>query len=330
MMKHSLFEYNGSSISLKDIDSFNTSNRSENDSKNKLRENILAAIINDKIPSDFYDKSSSWRNITKELESFIKRLCSKNKIPTSSKIVCTPKAGRKHNYDFELTIDDKNVFKIEFKFNATKASETPQFVSPMKPSQYLDIDFEEYFYENYLPIIATKGNLTIPCKDVYLKTIHNNKVDCMKDFKEKYDTDKEFNKECKKIDKLAIKKFIESNGLNLKKLTDYLMNSQKNKIYMCYKDGQFYYDKVHDDLYKVVNVESKNNTSYICVTKSGMKIEVRLRFKNGCGLQFPAFQIKRKIPAVKDLKSICQKNNLKAPKLKKDICKMLDKNNIMY
>ena len=99
---------------------------------------------------------------------------------------------------------------------------------------------------------------------------------------------------------------------------------------MCYKNGQFYYDKVHDDLYKVVNVESKNNTSYICVTKSGMKIEVRLRFKYGCGLQFPAFQIKRKIPVVKDLKSICQKNNLKAPKLKKDICKMLDKNNIMY
>ena len=265
MMKHALFEYNGSTINLNDIEAFNTSNRSENDSKNKLRENILAAIINNKIPSNFYDKSISWCNLKKELKRFIKLLLSKINIETTKKIMCNPKAGRKHNYDFELTIEDKKIFKIEFKFNATKASDTPQFVSPMRPSQYLDNNFEEYFYENYLPIISNMGSFTIPCKDVYLKTIHNNKVECMNDFKEKYDTNKEFNKECKKIDKLAIKKFIESNGLNLKKLTDYLMDSQKNKIYMCYKDGKFYYDKVHDDLYKVVNIESKNNTSYIII-----------------------------------------------------------------
>ena len=80
MMKHALFEYNGSTINLNDIEAFNTSNRSENDSKNKLRENILAAIINDKIPTDFYDESISWCNLKKELESFIKLLSSKKNL----------------------------------------------------------------------------------------------------------------------------------------------------------------------------------------------------------------------------------------------------------
>ena len=71
-MKHALFEYNGSTINLNDIEAFNTSNRSENDSKNKLRENILAAIINDiEIPSTYRagrqvaaDNSSSKKSIS--------------------------------------------------------------------------------------------------------------------------------------------------------------------------------------------------------------------------------------------------------------------------
>jgi hypothetical protein len=313
---------------INDIESFTVSNRSDNDNKNKLRENIVASIINDEIPCEFYKKSTLWRNLKKELYNYIeKNLFNTKDIKT---IKCIIKAGRKHNNDFEIIINNTHAFQVEFKFNATKASETPQFVSPMKPSQYLEKNFEEYFYENYLPKIVNLANGNIPDKEEYFKTIHGDKVECMKLFKEKYDTDKNFNKECKKIDTEAIKQFIESSNLNIKKLSSYLLNSQINKVYMCYKDGKFYYDKVNENLYKIKKVEERKSTNYICVTESGMKLEVRLRFKNGCGLQFPALQIKRKIPFVKDLKLICQKNNLTPPKLKKDICKLLDENNIIY
>ena len=90
---------------------------------------------------------------------------------------------------------------------------------------------------------------------------------------------------------------------------------------MCYNNGKMYYDKVRDkDMFILHKLIEKTNTSYIYETKNGMKLEIRLRFKNGCGLCYPAFQIKRKIN-IKDLKKKCCENNLKPPRLKKDIQK---------
>jgi hypothetical protein len=57
---------------------------------------------------------------------------------------CVHKAGRNNHYDLLLTINDTQKFNIEFKFNAEFIKETPQFVSPMKPSQYLQTSYEEY------------------------------------------------------------------------------------------------------------------------------------------------------------------------------------------
>jgi hypothetical protein len=200
----------------------------------------------------------------------------------------------------------------------------------MKPSQYLSNDFVSYIYHNCLKHISEKSGINIPDYDTYIKKIHSNKVECMKEFKERYDKDKTFNKLCKYYDKQSIKNFIHENDLLIENLSEYLINSQKNKNYMCYKDGKFYYDKIDETTYKIKRVIERTNTSYICETESLMKIEVRLRFKNGCGLQFPAFQIKRKIPFVKELQEICRNNNLTPPKLKEDICKLLDENKILY
>ena len=152
----------------------------------------------------------------------------------------------------------------------------------------------------------------------------------MKCYKDLYKSNKNFNKYCKKIDKRAIKKFIEISNIDTIKLSNYLLKNQKRKEYMCYKDGKLYYNKMNEDIYKIKNIVKRENTNYICLTESGIKIEIKLRFKNGCGLIFPAFQIKRKIPKIKELKLICKKNNIIPPKLKKDICKKLDENSIIY
>jgi len=89
---------------------------------------------------------------------------------------------------------------------------------------------------------------------------------------------------------------------------------------------------MNENIYEIINIESKNKMNFICKTKSKMKLQVKLRFKNGCGLQFPAFQISRKIPLKKDLINICIKNNifLDNKSLVKDIKKKLDENNIIY
>ena len=238
-------------------------------------------------------------------------------------------AGRNNHYDFKILINDIE-FNVEFKFNVTNVNDTPQFVSPMKPSQYLSMNFEEWYYENYLIQIADYGNLEIPNREVYLKKIHSNKVGCMKHFKYKYDTNDIFKKYCKKIDKESIQKFIQITHINMEKLSDYLLEGQRNKIYMCYKDNEFYYDTLNENVYKIVKLDKKEPTNYIYSTETGITLEIKLRFKNGCGLQFPAFQIKRKIPTIKELKKICLNNGIPSPILKKDICLILNKHNIVY
>ena len=316
-------------ISYKDINYFyNVENKDKNDLSNKTRENIIASIINQTIPQGYFKYSNLWKTINNGVNDYLNQLaCQKNLIIDS--VVCMPKAGRGNHYDFQITINKDHIFDIEFKFNASTVTECPQFVSPMNPSKYLDINFEEFFYSNYLGLIAIHGKLELPDKSIYLQTIGNNNVDCMKPYKEKYDTDKGFNDYCKKIDKQAIKQFISISNLNIAKLSRYLSETQSNKIYMCYKNKVFYLDNVDPSIYTIKDTIQKKNTNYICITENNMLIELRLRFKNGCGLQFPAFQIKRKFPNVKELKELCKAHNIVAPRLKKDMINILTRHSIM-
>ena len=95
----------------------------------------------------FYE-NEEWINLRDNLLKYIQNL-----VPNSKKIIniqCEHCGGRKYHHDFQITLNKKYVFKVEFKFNATQIGDTPQYVSPMKPSQYLTGDYEEYFYDSYL------------------------------------------------------------------------------------------------------------------------------------------------------------------------------------
>jgi hypothetical protein len=323
----SILFYNNKII-FNDIYVFEYKDKSKNDIYNKKRELIIACIINNIIPEQYY-KFSLWYNLKTQIDSYIKFLCNIKGITIIYNIHCIIKAGRKNNNDIDISIN-YIVFKIEFKYGASCVNETPQFSSPMNPSKYLNINFEAWFYDNYLHKISEFGNLDIPSKNIYCKTINKNEVKCMKKYKLKYDNDIQFNKYCKKIDKEAIENFITISDIDESKLTNYLLETQKDKHYMCYDNETIYYDNLNTDLYKLSSIVKKEKTNYIYKTENGMKLEIKLRFKNGCGLQFPAFQIKRKIPNVKELKEICNKHNIKPPKLKKDILYILDKNSIIY
>lgn len=276
-------------IDYRSINYFDKSAKNHNDEYNKLREYIIGAIINKDIHEDYYKYSRRWDKLRKQLDAYIELLYGEK----YAKVKCIHKAGRKHHYDFKLLIDEKE-FNVEFKFNTSNVIHSPQFVSPMYPSKYINMQFEEWFYDNYLSKIATYGNLVMPTREVYLRQIHNNKVECMTQFKDKYDTNIHFNRYCKKIDKEAIKQFIQMSYIKIDLLSAYLLDGQCNKVYMCYNKDGFHYDKLNENIYKIVSLYKKENTNYVYLTESGMMLEIKLRFKNGCGLQFPAFQIKQK------------------------------------
>jgi len=306
-IKTSHYKYGNEVIYLTDINYFNTntSKKQKNDKNNKKREHIISSIINLETPKIFFVKSLRWFNLKKQLDLYISKLIANNNIYKIDNISCNIKAGRKNNYDFDIVINDIYHFNIEFKFNAKKIKQAPQFVSPMKMSQYLSNNYEEFYYDLYLVKLKENFGMDIPEKEEYLSKIHSPNPKCLEDIQDKYykgcKKSSKFinNKEnikfynyMKKISKDSISDFVFKNEINIDKLNEYLKNSQKNKIYMLYKNKSLYFEEHNMDDYLIESCEKEPSLSrYKGKTKSGNILKILIRWKNGNGVAFPAFQI---------------------------------------
>ena len=298
------FTYNKEIISVKSINAFNISSRSANDKNNKTREHIIGALINNKVPENYF-VLAKWQIMKNNVFTYINSLTTEPYI----KAVCINKAGRTNKFDFLIKLyyqeNKYNEFKVEFKFNASSLDEAPQFVSPMKPSRYLSNSYEEFYYSDYLDKLAKSANLTMPSKEEYLKQIHTNKPKCMKHYQELYYkgcskssqfTGKQehinFYNYAKELSNTSISEFINNNDLNSAMLSDYLLTSQANKIYMLYSNGSFIKQVINSADYTLIEIiKQPEKFKYECISVSGKKINVLLRWKNGNGIAFPAFQI---------------------------------------
>lgn len=296
--------YNNTEINYYSIESFDLSSRKDNDKNNKIRESIIGAIINDQIPIEYYKYSLIWKKMKTEIDKYISDLCIlKNIVKLTQKGV--HKAGRKNNYDLLLIINETISFNIEIKFNAQNVDEAPQFVSPMKPSQYLETSYEEYYYDNYLTLLSKEFNLVLPNKQEYLSKIHSDKPKCILEYQTKYykgcknsskytemEEDIKFYNRAKELSENSIKTFIMNNDLKIDELTNYLFNSQNNKIYMLYKNGKMYLQSIDYENYHIVSYKKEPELQrYITTTKTGIILKILLRWKNGNGIAYPAFQI---------------------------------------
>ena len=282
------------------------SSKSENDTNNKIRENIIKNmnyIDEEYITHPIYGEK--WRNVKDQFDCAMRLIC-----PSFNKYAIKHMAGRSNNYDFLISFFDLDLrvikeAKVEFKYNASTIDETPQFVSPMKPSQYLSSPFEEYYYDEFLVPLLNTFELSVPEKAVYLKTIHSNKPKCMASPQllyyqgckqsSKFNEDEKasaFYGKANEASRECIAKFIENTELDVEKLSQYLVESQDEKIYLLYKNDRFYVQDTNSDDY-VIESYVKNPTKfrYEAVTKSQKKINILLRWKNGNGIAYPAFQI---------------------------------------
>jgi hypothetical protein len=288
-------------IIYSDINAFVISDKKYNDKNNKTRENIIGAVINNKIPIEYYKYSRRWNNLKKNIESYIYDLIGYNNI---NNIVLIHRGGRKYNYDFTIIVNNIE-YNVELKFNAENIDDTPQIVSPVKTSKYLSCSYEEYYYDNYLPKLISPNNIKYPNRSQYIKEIHGNKPKCMEYFQNiyyqgcskssKYTGDKnsiEFYNLSNSIDKISRENFINITELNINALSTYLKETQKNKIYMLYKNNKFHKQIVNIDDYELVRCEKyPEKFKYLAYSASGKQIDILLRWKNGNGIAFPAFQI---------------------------------------
>jgi hypothetical protein len=292
-------------MNMESINVFKHTSRGMNDENNKVREQIIKNIINNEIPEEYY-LGLEWQTLREGVKNYLSELITK----PYQKITCQTKAGRKYNYDFCIVVcydsGETEEFHVEFKFNATCLDNIPQFVSPMKPSQYLSQSYEKFYFDKYLPQLSAASSLvTIPTEEEYMKQIHSNKPKCMKLYQDLYyrgcpqssqfsnnPEDIQFYSLSKQLSKESIQKFIEETELNTELLSQYLYDTQKGKIYMLYSNDRFALQIVDMNDYVIESVvKNPEKSRYECMTKNGKQINILLRWKNGNGIAFPAFQI---------------------------------------
>ena len=194
---------------------------------------------------------------------------------------------------------------LEFKYNVSCVNDTPQFVSPMKPSQYLESSYEKYYYNNYFIKLAYDYNLPLPTEEEYMKYVHSTNPACLKNHQEKYyrgcknsskysgeENDIKFYEISKKTSRDSIMNFISKYDIDKDKLTKYLLDTQKNKFYMLYKDGKLYLETINLNDYIITEItKDPEKNRYIAKTKSDRNLKILMRWKNGNGIAFPSFQI---------------------------------------
>jgi hypothetical protein len=236
-----------------------------------------------------------------------------------SRVECLQKGGRNFNYDFDIIfytfVGDDNTslsppptkYNVEFKYNILKIAQTPQFVSPIKPSQYLTLSYENYFFENYLSILSAFSGLQLPSKDVYMKEINHHSPACMKLYQYLYYTGCKassrftgderaiaFYEKSKELSAESIRRFIKMADIKIDELSNYLLESQKNKIYMMYFKEKMILKKTNVDDYRIDPsscIKNPAKSRYEFTTVSGKPLHILLRWKNGNGIAFPSFQI---------------------------------------
>lgn len=288
-----------------------TFSRCLNDYSNNKREDILIIILNKRVSQEFLEYDSMWGILSQRACDCVDNIITSETSEgiTLMNLEFVRAGGRGKHHDILVVANGIGILKIEFKYGENTVEKQPQIVSPTKPSQYMTISFEEFYYTFYLPKIVENESLTVPEKYIYMKQIHSNQPTCMIDFKKKYDAgcessskftnkdeDKQFYKKCNEISKTAIREFLSKDDVELdhKTLSNYLFNTQK-KVYLLYKDGQFTSQRIDPNEFVIDSyVKEPEKYRFVATTRTGRRLNILLRFKNGNGVAFPAFQISLK------------------------------------
>ena len=285
---------------------YKSSQKCDNGPVNQIREKIINDIINDDIPFEWLN-DYKWFYIANKIWNYLEV----NKPFDYTSISCKKIGGRKNN-DLNITYHNSDLnlektIKIEFKYNASDIQDCPQWVSPMHPSKFMNNNFEEYHYNNYLQNICDIYNLEKPIKEDFIKRIHCNEPECVRELQSCFykgsNRSRQFTgniedinryKKCKEISYISIEEFLKVTDIHLDKLNESLIKSQKDKEYMLFDTNSktFKHEKPDVKDYTVKEIIKKTKNTFIGLTESGKKINILLRWKNGSGIAFPAFQIK--------------------------------------
>ena len=194
-------------------------NKATNDESNKIRENIIANMLN--IDNDYFNDvtyGDNWKDLKGKFMTSMFTICD---LPYNS-IDIKHMGGMTHNYDFRLQfLQINNIvtkeIKLEFKHNNSNVKDLVQFLELFDRDckvafDICDVSYAEFYYDNYLDkYIAcdTEIKHAKPDRDEYIKNVRDIKYNHTF-FKELYKNKKNNMKEKKCVANESILKYIQT------------------------------------------------------------------------------------------------------------------------
>jgi hypothetical protein len=290
-------------ISASDITYFfKKSLREDNDAANKIRESVLAVILDPSCSSVFIADPEHGPAWIKVRDEFIKGLTHITADPTTQ-VKILPKAGRGYKFDFSVQFYNNDILvateKLEFKFGASSIKGLPQFLSlPTTTDDILHgLKYHDYFYDHCLTdYLATDLAITAakPTKEEYCKLVFKTNPSCHPLFTQMHD---------RKYENEAAK-----NAIVNKSITDYLtthaplvdtaafskkvLESQTGKHFLLWSGNTFHYDHFKSTEMTGLTYSHIKNGNALILAGSGCTYELLLRWRNGGkGVLLPAWQV---------------------------------------
>jgi len=305
---------------------FGTSTREQNDATNKVREPVLTLLSSP--PTEFLTHEThgaQWTQVSNEWNKVMTKLAPQT-TDAAADTTAAPhyktkvelKGGRVFNYDADITFLDGETGatvakrKAEFKYNATRINELPQFLS-LKARDKLFPEsiptYDEFYYTNYLDkyiAIDTTGRnpndaeLPKPPLEEYLKMVTKVDTEGLPFFAQLKERESLFFKKEKSalVDE-SITQYLTLFGsqIDVNAFTAKLIADETDKHYILWKSGQFHYDTITQEEMSNLQFHSIKNGNTIVLqsaAKPSTTFHLLLRWRNHKGILNPAWQISLK------------------------------------
>jgi len=280
--------------------------KAKNDANNKIREEILQALSEGKIPKEFYQDATygtKWTHIKEGFHEKIYELCALE----FDSYKMTRKGGRKFHYDFDVDYLLSGVImhslKLEFKFGTKSIYKLPEIYQ--KPT-FWDIingpSYHEYFYDNFLPQILALDQEAPPLieRDVYIKLVKQTNTGCHSFFQYLKQANKIESVKRKALIKKSVADYLKKYGdeIDLAKFGRTIADTQGDKQYLLYDPilKAFYLEQADFSSSSLsYGGVVRNNT---IIVKSGKhQFKLLLRWRNTNGILNPSWQVSVKLIA---------------------------------
>jgi hypothetical protein len=320
---------------------FKTSSRDQNDASNKVREPVLTILSSP--PTEFLAHEtygSQWKQVSDEWNKVMTKIAPQTADTTDTtdtttttphhKIKVELKGGRVFNYDADITFLDGETGatltkrKAEFKYNAARINELPQFLSlqaryslftasPASPASPAIPTYDEFYYTNYLPkyiaidtgrnpndpndIQLALAELPKPPLEEYLNAVTKTDTKDLPFFAQLKEREEIlFKKEKSALVDESITQYLTLYGsqIDVSAFTAKLVADQTDKHYILWKNGKFHHDIITQEEMSDLQFRSIKNGNTIVLqsaTKPSIEYHLLLRWRNHKGILNPAWQI---------------------------------------